>query len=324
MMMIKFNKFERVAGLFVLSSLVGFVLISVSVAVKQGWFESKTTYTTVFKNADGVHPGSMVQIAGLKAGSVDDVELLANNQIQVQFSILSKFADKIRTDSKAQLIRPFVIGERVLEVTVGEPTAELHDPSLALVSHEALDIMNLLSGKEMGNHLELIGRVMENLRYMADAFMSKDRAQSFVEIFDRLGPLLQNMDTMSKEVTVLSRQASRNKNLQKVVAELAVTTKELNAFMPELKANAPAMAKDLNQLVKNLALMTEEFKVVLPALAEIAPELPHTTKRAVEALDQAVILMKAFQKSFLLRSNVAEVNEEEKKREQDSRAPAGQ
>jgi len=84
------------------------------------------------------------------------------------------------------------------------------------------------------------------------------------------------------------------------------------------------MAKALNQLVKNLALMTEEFKVVLPALAEIAPELPHTTKRAVEALDQAVILMKAFQKSFLLRSNVAEVNEEEKKREQDRRAPTGQ
>jgi phospholipid/cholesterol/gamma-HCH transport system substrate-binding protein len=71
-------------------------------------------------------------------------------------------------------------------------------------------------------------------------------------------------------------------------------------------------------------VLTEEFKVVLPALAAIAPELPQTSKRAVEALDEAVVLMKALQRSFFVKGNAEKVRKEEQKRSQDSRLPAGE
>jgi len=70
-------------------------------------------------------------------------------------------------------------------------------------------------------------------------------------------------------------------------------------------------------------VLTTEFKVVLPALAEIAPELPKTSRRAVEALDEAVVLMKALQKSFFVKGNAQEVRLEEAERES-KRLPATQ
>jgi phospholipid/cholesterol/gamma-HCH transport system substrate-binding protein len=60
--------------------------------------------------------------------------------------------------------------------------------------------------------------------------------------------------------------------------------------------------------------MTGEFKKLTPAIAEIAPDLPRTTRRAVEALDETVVVLKAIQKSWFFRSNVKDVRQEEEKR----------
>jgi phospholipid/cholesterol/gamma-HCH transport system substrate-binding protein len=43
--------------------------------------------------------------------------------------------------------------------------------------------------------------------------------------------------------------------------------------------------------------------------------LPRATKRAVEALDEMVVTLKALQKSFLLSGKVKDVKEEEQERE---------
>jgi phospholipid/cholesterol/gamma-HCH transport system substrate-binding protein len=50
-------------------------------------------------------------------------------------------------------------------------------------------------------------------------------------------------------------------------------------------------------------------------MSKMAPELPHASARALEALDETVVTLKALQKSFVLRGSVKEVREEEAKRE---------
>lgn len=313
MNVIKFNKFERVAGLFVGIAILGFFMSLVSVAIKQGWFDRKVYYSTSFVNGDGIHVGTTVQISGLKAGSVDEVELTKDNQIMVKFYVLSKFEDKVREDSVAQLIRPFVIGERVLDLSVGSESAKML-PDLAHVnSQEALDLMTIMSGKQLGNYLTSMSGMVENLKTLVDAFADKNRTQSFIQIFDRIDPLLKNLSVLSVEAIKMSKQVNKDDNLGVLLTQAAKMSKELNALLPEIKDQAPQMAKDVTKLVSNLAILTEEFKVVIPALAEIAPDLPYASRRAVEALDEAVVLIKAMEKSFFVRSNAQDVREEEAK-----------
>jgi len=308
---IKFNKFERVAGLFVAATIFGFVISLVGVAVKQGWFESKIYWTTSFVSGDGVHPGTTVQIQGLKAGSVEQVELTADNRVSVTFYVLEKFASKVKVDSIAQLIRPFVIGDRILDISVGAPESDRLAEHTMMQSEEGVDLLTIMSGRELGNYLKTMSGMMDNLKVLAEAFLDKNRTQAFINAFDRIDPLLKNLNTMSIEVIKLSKQASKDENLGVVLKELAVTTRELNQIIPEINRQAPNMAKDMTKLVGNLALLTEEFKVVIPALAEIAPDLPQSSRRALEALDEAVVLIKAMEKSFLVKGNAEEVREEE-------------
>lgn len=309
----KFNKIERVAGLFVLLAIAGVLVTAVSVAVRQGWFATKVYYSTTFENADGIHPGTLVQMAGLHAGAVEDVELQSDNKIKVNFYVLSKFQLRIRQDSTAQLIRPFIIGDRALEVSVGSEALPEVAQHQMISSIETLDIMSLLSGKSLGTHLVKLSATLENLAHMVEALTSKDRTQSLVRIFDRLDPLLASVEVMSMEMTKLSRQATYKGNLQNVVSNLSVTTHELNNILPDLNRENPELAKDIAQMSKNLVSLTNDFKVLGPALKSVGPELPQATHRAVEALNETVIMLKAMQKSMFIRGSVQEVREEEAK-----------
>src|SRR5262249_47350236 len=140
----------------------------------------------------------------------------------------------------------------------------------------------------------------KNLSTLIQAFADPKRTQAFVKMFDRMDPLIVNMNAMATDVTKL--------------------TKELNIIVPQVRAESPELGKELGSLVTELSRLTNSLE---PAMREIGPELPRASRRAVEALDQVVITLKAMQKSFLLRGNVEDVKEEEKQRDQ-QRQPAKQ
>ena len=64
------------------------------------------------------------------------------------------------------------------------------------------------------------------------------------------------------------------------------------------------MAKHLAQLTRNLAGVSQAMKAV-------GPEIPGATKKAIEALTEATVLLKAMQRNFFFKSGVEEVRKEE-------------
>jgi len=326
-MKIKFNKFERIAGIFVLVAIGGTALTAISVAIKQGWFETKVRYSSIFENADGVHPGTLVQMAGLKAGSVESVELQPDNKIRLNYYVLGKFEDRVTEESEAQLIRPFIIGDRVLEVTVGSNHSKKLDQNAMVKTTETLDLMTLISGKKLNSFVGQITGAMESIKSLMEAFLSKNRTESMVRMFDRLDPLLRNMNVMSLEVAKLTGQITEGDHLRKVLKNVIALTNEMNVMLPEIKKENPKMAQELGHIISNLNTMTTDFKVLGTAVNEIGPELPQATRRALEALNETVVILKAMQKSFVLKGNVDDVRQEEKAAHQrgapEKRLPAG-
>lgn len=315
MMKIKFNQFERVAGLFILAAIVGTILTAASVAVKQGWFEKKIYFSSIFENADGVHQGTVVQMAGLKAGAVEKVELLALNKIKVDYYVLGKFQQRIKSDSQAQLLRPFIIGERVLDISVGGEVGQMLADGSQIQAIEGLDLMTLLSGKKLNVAMQEIGGLVENMRVMIDAFAKKDRAEAVVRMFDRTEKLMKGLDIMVYEVTKLSKQVTKDDQIPVVLNQLATTLGEVNKILPEMNQADPEIGKTVTSMLSNVNKLTQDLQVLGPALQASGPELPGATKKAIEALNETVIMLKAMQKSIFIRGSVEEVREEESRRD---------
>lgn len=284
-----FNKFEKVAGLFVLLAIVLSVGGVLGVAIKNGWLASKVHFVTELDTAEGVHVGTVVQISGLRVGSVRVVELEARDRVRVEFAVLEKFASKIREDSKVQLYRPFVLADKVLDVSVGDEELPQMAPGSKLTAQSSNDILDLISGKKMGAMFASFDKLAESLTVIGEAFANPKRTRELVKMLDRLNPLVNNLNVMSGEVVKI---------------------------MSSSRKEIPDMGRQIGQLVKNMNNLTTEVQKLTPAIGILAPELPRTTKRAVEALDETVILLKAMQQSWMLRGKVQDVRDEELKKRQ--------
>ena len=301
-MKIRFNKFEKVAGLFVGVAALSCVVGMAGMALKQGWFSRKVRFSTQLDSADGVHAGTVVQIAGLRVGSVLEVDLTSNDKVLVQFEVLEKFKSKIHTDSHVQMFRPFILAEKVLEVSVGSEDKEELGVGSNIPVLSTSDIMDMLSGKKMGNMFASFDKLAESLKIAGDAFADPVRTKALVQMIDRLNPLVQNMNNMSLEVVKLTNMANKT-------------------VIPSFQKEVPDFGKSLGQLVNTTGGLMTEFQKLTPAISVIAPELPRTTKRAVEALDETVIVLKALQRSFLLRGNVDDIRKEEGRRPANTSEP---
>lgn len=281
-MKMKFTKVEKVAGVFVLAAVALSLFSFIGIAVKKGWFSPRESYYTHLPSAEGVAVGTAVQMSGLKIGSVRDVQLVSQDKVKVKFDVFSEYTSKIGAESHVMVFRPFLIGEKVIDIQAHEDSEAPLEPGSEIPALATTDIMDILSGKKMSLALNSIDQLTSSLKVIGEAFADEKRAKEFVRILDQLEPLVKNMNKMSLEMSKVTSVALKEQRLE--------------------------------TMMDNLNVLTTEFKKITPAIAAVAPELPETSLRAVEALNETVVLLKAMQKSFFLRSHVESVREEEQER----------
>ncbi len=320
-MKIRFNKFEKVAGLFVGIAAGSCVVGMIGIAVKNGWLASKVSYQTELESADGVHAGTTVQIAGLRVGSVTRVDLMTNDKVLVQFEVLEKFKSKVREDSHVIMFRPFILADKVFEVSVGSEGSKEIEPGTIIPMLASTDIMDLLSGKKMGTMLGSFDKLADSLKIVGESFADPKRTQALVKMLDRLSPLVENLNILSVDLVKITGAATKEKRIEVILGNLTKFSQELETVLPAFAREAPDVGRQLGQIVTNVNNLTMELQKLTPAIGVIAPELPRTSRRAVEALDEMVITLKAMQKSFLLSGKVDEVRKEENRRPANTSEP---
>src|SRR5690606_38215593 len=172
---VKFSRHEKVAGAFVLAALFSLLLAFGIVALKQGWLEPKISLQTYLEEADGLRRGTSVQMAGLKVGSVSEILLEAKGKILVVFQVQKSYFNKIRSDSVVSVTRPFLIGEKVLDVSLGSPEGQAVASGATLDSEVRFDMMDLLNGRKLGSIFSNMNDALANLQSLIEAFSDKQR-----------------------------------------------------------------------------------------------------------------------------------------------------
>ncbi|MCB0377207.1 MAG: MCE family protein [Bdellovibrionales bacterium] len=316
-MKLKFNLFERVAGMFVLTAIASAVGTTVGMGIKKGWFETKVDFKTYVKTADGIHSGTPVHLAGLQVGSVESVDLIKGQEVEIHFRIIKRFTSSLTRDSKVRVVRPFIIGEKVLEVDAGEGNGGPVKPGQVLVAEYAPDLLDLLGGNKLGSYVESLNSAMQNLQKLAEAFLSNERSDKIIELFDQMVPLMDRMNSMASEVSTLSATLNENRKMAKAMDQFLFISEQMNETLPamgKVSKDMPQLTKNILELSQNLNSLTKDMQEIVPIVKEMAPQFPEASQKAVRALDETVVTLKAMQKTFFLRSSVREVKEEEKQR----------
>src|SRR5919108_3603362 len=130
-------------------------------------FSSRYELVTFLKDVAGLRQGGSVTIAGQLAGVVKDIELLpvdadTMRNLKVVFEVDEDLRDQVRADSRARLRTMGLLGDKVLEVSVGTPRNSVLSEGDTVASEPAVDYEAILA--QAGGAVEDVVALTHDMR----------------------------------------------------------------------------------------------------------------------------------------------------------------
>jgi phospholipid/cholesterol/gamma-HCH transport system substrate-binding protein len=149
-------------------ALIILVVAIFSVSGQIGFVTRKYTLRAYFPSAEGLRPGSPVDLAGIPAGSIKDIRLSQyrdpNRSVEIVLSIQRKFQREIRADSVANETTAGLLGETFLDISRGSPNQpELQNGSEIKTLEEA-DIKRIeMNANDVISNLNQLSRQLNDI-----------------------------------------------------------------------------------------------------------------------------------------------------------------
>jgi len=186
-------------GIFVLVALAVFLGVIYMLGARARLFEARYTVHAEFTEVGGLQEGATVRLAGVQIGRVAAVDLPAapGGKVRVTMKIAKQFADRIRKDSEARIQTQGLLGDRIIEITVGTAQTAAVEPGETLRSRDPVDISNVIG--EGAGVVRSVAALANSFRQVAEQFEAS-------RVMQDLGD---TMKTTRKAADQVSRIADR-------------------------------------------------------------------------------------------------------------------
>src|SRR5688572_2331686 len=130
-------------------------------------FEARYTIHAEFTEVGGLADGATVRLAGVQIGRVDAVNLPPHpgGKVRVDMTITKKVADRIRRDSIARIETQGLLGDKIVEITVGSAQAPVVAAGEVIGSRDPFDIGQVMN--ESSKIVKSVGALADSLRETA-------------------------------------------------------------------------------------------------------------------------------------------------------------
>ena len=110
---------------FLLAALLAALAVAAAIVVRQGVFRQTTSYSFVANSAQDIVKGQAVRIAGFRVGSVAEVRLKDDGQVEVNIEIDADHMRFVTHDAKVELRKEGLVGSATLEIVPGPDQSRL-------------------------------------------------------------------------------------------------------------------------------------------------------------------------------------------------------
>ncbi len=261
-------------GAFVLVGLLISALIIFTIGDTRRVWDPKYYYNTEFSDVVGLKAGSPVRMGGLDIGSVDSVShgSDANDpKIHVRISVARSEARRIRADSVVKVVAKGLLGDKMVEVSVGAADQPTVPDGGHLKSDEPIDFSKYLSKFEsIANKTEATVTNLERAtRTLGDPKLNEDVKATVESLHVILDGVANNKDGAAHKIIFDPEQAKR---IDRILGNLEATTANLNATAANVAA-VTGRVKDGPGLAHTVLYDDKTAQDVSGTLAEVHDSL---------------------------------------------------
>ena len=132
-------------GVFVLVSLGVLIVLIYLLGAQARYFERKYELAAEFTEVGGLTQGATVRLAGVQIGRVTRVSLpeTPGAKVRVSLTIARRFADRIRKDSIARIETQGLLGDKIVEISLGTLAGSPLKPGESIASRDPVEVSRL-------------------------------------------------------------------------------------------------------------------------------------------------------------------------------------
>ncbi len=152
-------------GALVLAAILLFIGFVLSIGRRSALFEERYSLWTSFSSTEGLAVGSPVRLAGVTVGNVTRISFgrdPKDRRIVLTLTVERRVRDRIREDSVASIGTIGLVGDKVLDITVGSDDRPLLTPGGQLASVDPIDYSQLFQkGDRILDHMTRISASLD-------------------------------------------------------------------------------------------------------------------------------------------------------------------
>lgn len=306
-----FRYTNEAVGALVLIAVIIFIAAVLQTGRLRNWFEPGVKIKVILprEGSYGLSRGAEVRILGTKAGTVEKVVVMPDQQIHAVVDLKKQMTSFIRSDSAAIIRKEYgVAGASYLEITNGK--GEKLDWDYAVISADA----ERAPTESMGELLsEVRTKVMPILDDAAGLLVNLNTISGkIVGGEGTIGRLLVE-DRMALEVETLLAQVNTNigklgpmlESLQTVVGNVSTLSSELTSQVsgiPQLSQDAGKILVSFQSVMDDLSRTTPQLPTLVESVNTAAGDVPILVVQTQQVLSELEELLRQLNSHWLLGS----------------------
>ena len=271
------QKFKFRLGLFVAGGLALFVLAIFIIGKQQNLFNPVYKLTTTFSNVSGLQIGNNVRFSGINVGTVGDITIINDTTVKVDLAINKDVWQFIKTDCKVTLGSEGIIGDKLIIITQGSPSAKLLEEGQSLFSIEPIETNAIIAKLDVtATNAEIISHQLSEIafeinkghgtitRLIQDSILAVNLNQTIANL-NKFSSGLIGSDVLMASLKITAGNAE---NISHQLAEILNKVNRGEGTLGRLIQDS-TIAENLNQTILNLKKSSEGFTGADTIMAKI-------------------------------------------------------
>lgn len=294
----RFRHLEWKIGLFIVIALAGIAVAVALIGLQKGYFTKKYSLHFTVDRGTGFVKGMPVKLSGFRIGRVTSISLNDQAMVDISTEIDNKYRKWIRSDSTVKLVKEGLVGDNIVEISVGSSDKpelgendaivyvktkgldELADEisnQVKPVLIEVRDIINYINNpdgdlKKSIRNLELLTRNLDGTRRHADRLLLT--ANGSIERVS--GQATTVLDTTYKKINAI--------DLVPLLNRVNNSVETIDRKLPAMLDKADITLDNINAISRETRVMSEKTFSKFPGLLSQAEDVMLSTDRLINSI----------------------------------------
>jgi phospholipid/cholesterol/gamma-HCH transport system substrate-binding protein len=302
----RFRHLDKKVGFFITAAIAGLIIAVILIGFEKDLFTQKYSLKFIVENGTGFSRGMSVKLSGFRIGRIKAISLNKQARIEIDIQIDKEYQQWIKKDSVVKLVKEGLVGDSIIDVSVGSQTAEIlkdgayityvKSKGLEEIANNIADKVTpvLIEVKEIISYInDPEGDIKQSLTNIRE--LTSELKSTRLKVDSLLAESQKNLGTISNETVFLLRSTNDKINTAGPVIE------KLDRTMADVEQKLPPLLDRIGSTMDHLDKTSHNLEVSADKAFPKIPSLLNSTEDMILETDK---VMKSLGNTWPLRSNV--------------------